>query len=197
MQRGCAGGSGRGYYAPGLRVDVPGRPSLGCSRPVTSCGPGEMRNERLRALLLERGKSPDQLAEHVRVDAKTVERWITRGRLPYRRHRFEVASFLGVDESYIWPDALGKDEIAAVSESEIVAVWPHRSEVPRDIVGTPVLRRRAGDRGAGVRRAVLVRGRGRAEDPQGQGQFGRAGADPARGSGQPGGDRPRGGRGRR
>ena len=39
MQRGCAGGSGRGYYAPGLRVDVPGRPSLGCSRPFTSCGP--------------------------------------------------------------------------------------------------------------------------------------------------------------
>ena len=67
-----------------------------------------MRNERLRALLLERGKTPDQLAEHVRVDAKTVERWITRGRLPYRRHRFEVASFLGVDEAYIWPDALGR-----------------------------------------------------------------------------------------
>ena len=69
------------------------------------------------------------------MDAKTVERWITRGRLPYRRHRFEVATFLGVDEAYIWPDALGKDEIAAVSESEIVAVWPHRSEVPRDVWG--------------------------------------------------------------
>ena len=94
-----------------------------------------MRNERLRALLLERGKSPDQLAEHVRVDAKTVERWITRGRLPYRRHRFEVASFLGVDEAYIWPDALGRDEVAIGSESEVVAVWPHRSEVPRDTWG--------------------------------------------------------------
>ena len=94
-----------------------------------------MRNERLRALLLERGKTPDQLAEHVQVDAKTVERWITKGRLPYRRHRFEVASFLGVDESYIWPDALGRDEVAIVSESEVVAVWPHRSEVPRDTWG--------------------------------------------------------------
>jgi hypothetical protein len=40
-----------------------------------------------------------------------------------------------VDESYIWPDALGKDEIASVSESEIVAVWPHHSEVPRDLWG--------------------------------------------------------------
>src|SRR2546430_1413485 len=54
MQRGCAGGAGRGYYAAGLRADVPGRPSLGCSRPFTSCRPGEMRNERLRALLVER-----------------------------------------------------------------------------------------------------------------------------------------------
>ena len=70
-----------------------------------------------------------------RLDAKTVERWITRGRLPYRRHRFDVASFFGVDEAYIWPGALGKNEIAAVSESEIVAVWSHRSEVPRDMWG--------------------------------------------------------------
>jgi transcriptional regulator with XRE-family HTH domain len=92
-----------------------------------------MRNERLRALLLERGKTLDQLAEHAQVDAKTVERWITRGRLPYRRHRFEVASFLGVDESYIWPDALGRDEVAVVSESEVVAVYAHCSEISRDV----------------------------------------------------------------
>ena len=62
-------------------------------------------------------------------------RWITRGRLPDRRRRFEVATFLGVDEGYIWPDALGKYKVAAVSESEIVAVWPRRSEVPRDAWG--------------------------------------------------------------
>ena len=67
-----------------------------------------MRNERLRALLLERGQTPDKLAEAVDVDAKTVERWITKGRTPYRSHRYAVATFLGVDESYIWPDALGR-----------------------------------------------------------------------------------------
>ena len=91
-----------------------------------------MRNERLRALLLERGESLDKLAEAVHVDAKTVERWITTGRIPYRKHRFDVASFFGVDESYIWPDALGRDEIAAVSQSEVVQVWPHRWAVGRD-----------------------------------------------------------------
>jgi transcriptional regulator with XRE-family HTH domain len=94
-----------------------------------------MRNERLRALLLERGESLDKLAEAVHVDPKTVERWITTGRVPYRKHRFDVASFFGVDESYIWPDALGRDEVAAVSQSEVVAVWPHRWAVPRDTLG--------------------------------------------------------------
>jgi transcriptional regulator with XRE-family HTH domain len=94
-----------------------------------------MRNERLRALLLERGQTPDKLAEAVDVDAKTVERWITKGRTPYRSHRYAVATFLGVDESYIWPDAMGRDEVAAVSESEIVAVYPHRWALPRDTLG--------------------------------------------------------------
>jgi transcriptional regulator with XRE-family HTH domain len=94
-----------------------------------------MPNERLRALLLEHGETPAKLAEAVQVDAKTVERWITKGRLPYRKNRYDVAAFFGVDESYIWPDALDRDQVAAVSESEIVAVYPHRSEVPRDVWG--------------------------------------------------------------
>jgi transcriptional regulator with XRE-family HTH domain len=94
-----------------------------------------MRNERLRALLLERGETLDKLADAIQVHAKTVERWITTGRIPYRSHRFAVASFFGVDESYIWPDALDRDEVAAVSQSEVVQVWPHRWAVPRDTWG--------------------------------------------------------------
>jgi transcriptional regulator with XRE-family HTH domain len=92
-----------------------------------------MPNERLRALLLERGETPDKLPEAVHVDPKTVERWVTKGRIPYRAHRYAVAAFFGVDESYIWPDALSRDHVAMVSESEIVAVYPHRAEVPRDV----------------------------------------------------------------
>ncbi|WP_300614416.1 XRE family transcriptional regulator [Trebonia sp.] len=94
-----------------------------------------MPNERLRALLLERRVTPAKLAEAVRVDPKTVERWVVAGRIPYRKHRYDVATFLGVDESYIWPDALDRDQIAAASESEIVAVFPHRWAVPRDTWG--------------------------------------------------------------
>jgi transcriptional regulator with XRE-family HTH domain len=91
-----------------------------------------MANERLRALLLERRITTAKLAEAVQVDAKTVERWIIAGRVPYRKHRYGVAAFFGVDESYIWPDALDHDQVAAASESEIVAVYPHRWAIPRD-----------------------------------------------------------------
>jgi transcriptional regulator with XRE-family HTH domain len=94
-----------------------------------------MPNERLRALLLERRVTPAKLAETVQVDPKTIERWIVGGRIPYRRHRFNVAAFFGVDESYIWPGALDRDEIVAASESEIIAVYPHRWAVPRDTWG--------------------------------------------------------------
>ncbi len=94
-----------------------------------------MANERLRAALLERGTSVAELAAAVQVDPKTVERWITRGRMPYRKHRYAVASFLGVDESYLWPDALSPEQVASASHSEIVTVYPHRWAVPRDAWG--------------------------------------------------------------
>jgi transcriptional regulator with XRE-family HTH domain len=91
-----------------------------------------MPNERLRALLLERRVTPAKLAEVLAVDPKTIERWIVGGRVPYRRHRYAVAAFFGVDEAYIWPDALDRDEIMLASESEIVNVYPHRWAVPRE-----------------------------------------------------------------
>jgi hypothetical protein len=94
-----------------------------------------MANERLRALLLERQVTTAKLAEAVQVDAKTVERWIVAGRVPYRKHRYNVAAFFGVDEVYIWPDALDHDQVTAASESEMVAVYPYRRAVPRDAWG--------------------------------------------------------------
>jgi transcriptional regulator with XRE-family HTH domain len=90
-----------------------------------------MPNERLRAALLQRGITPALLGEELGVDHKTVERWIA-GRIPYRKFRFAVAARLKVDEAYLWPGALSKEQVAAASESEILAVYPHRSQVPRD-----------------------------------------------------------------
>lgn len=91
-----------------------------------------MPNERLRTALLERGLTPNELAAALEVDPKSVERWIS-GRIPYRRHRYAVAAHLGVDETYLWPDALTRDQVANASESEIVNVYPHRWSVPSDL----------------------------------------------------------------
>jgi transcriptional regulator with XRE-family HTH domain len=90
-----------------------------------------MPNERLRAALLERGITPAAIGSELGVDQKTVERWIN-GRTPYRRHRYALATRLGLDESYLWPDALSPEVVGAASEAEILAVYPHRWEVPRD-----------------------------------------------------------------
>ncbi|MEU1882929.1 XRE family transcriptional regulator [Streptosporangium sp. NPDC020072] len=94
-----------------------------------------MANERLRTALLERGTTIMEVAEAIEVDAKTVERWITRGRVPYRKHRFAVAKLLGVEEAYLWPEAMTPAQAAAVSETEIVTVYPHRWAVPKDAWG--------------------------------------------------------------
>ncbi|WP_371782861.1 XRE family transcriptional regulator [Streptosporangium subroseum] len=94
-----------------------------------------MANERLRAALLERGATVAELAEAIAVDPKTVERWITKDRTPYRKHRYAVASFLKMDETYLWPEALTPAQVTAASESEIVTVHPHRWSVPRDAWG--------------------------------------------------------------
>ena len=91
-----------------------------------------MPNERLRAALLERGMTPAKLAEALEVDTKTVERWITAGRLPYRKYRYQVAALLGTDEAFLWPEGLSRSQVAAAAESEIVTVYPHRWAVPND-----------------------------------------------------------------
>ncbi len=54
------------------------------------------------------------------------------GRVPYRRHRYAVAAQLTVDEAYLWPGALSRDQVTAASEGEVLAIYPHRADVPRD-----------------------------------------------------------------
>jgi len=92
-----------------------------------------MPNERLRAALLEHGLTPSRLGDEIGVDSKTVERWITLGRVPYRRHRYAVAARLAVDEAYLWPNALSREQVTAASDSEVLAIYPHRSDVPDEV----------------------------------------------------------------
>lgn len=90
-------------------------------------------NQRLRDALLTCDVTVHDVAAKLTVDPKTVERWITQGRTPYARYRHQVAALLNQSEAYLWPDALTASQQSAVTESEIVRVYPHRASVPADL----------------------------------------------------------------
>lgn len=92
-----------------------------------------MTNERLRDAMLRNGLDLQHLAKATKVDPKTVERWITKSRTPYRRHRHAIAALVRESENYLWPDAIAAERKAEIAESEVVKVYPHRSAAPPDL----------------------------------------------------------------
>jgi transcriptional regulator with XRE-family HTH domain len=86
-------------------------------------------NERLRQAILSADLSLDDLAAEIGVDTKTVERWITRGRVPHPGNRAKAARVLAVDESVLWPQ-LEDARARAVVSSEVLRVYPDRGAVP-------------------------------------------------------------------
>ncbi|MDT0270039.1 helix-turn-helix transcriptional regulator [Streptomyces sp. DSM 44915] len=93
-----------------------------------------MPNEQLRAALLAKGFTTRDLAERIGVDPKTVERWITQDKRPYRRHQYATATILKVDASFLWSDDVRTVASAAdLGKAEIVTVYPHRHMVPKGL----------------------------------------------------------------
>jgi len=74
--------------------------------------------------------TPEALAHTIRVDPKTVARWVAEeGRTPQPRHRWAVADALEVDEAMIWPEAV-RSTIKTGPDREIVAAYTSRAAVP-------------------------------------------------------------------
>lgn len=85
--------------------------------------------------MLRRGVTTEALAEKCRVDPKTIERWINLERVPHRKHRWRAVELLGVDETYLWPTVMEQTQLRrqAISESELVQLYPDRAAVPREV----------------------------------------------------------------
>jgi transcriptional regulator with XRE-family HTH domain len=92
-----------------------------------------MPNERLRDALMRNGLTLDQVARAVNVDPKTVERWITKGRTPYPKHRHKIAAMARESESYLWPQAIAPERKAETAAAEVVRVFPHRNAIPVEL----------------------------------------------------------------
>jgi len=91
---------------------------------------GSVANERLRSCITGARLTIAEVATQVGVDPKTVERWITLGRIPHRSHRWATASLLGTDEAYLWPELANERRTQAASTSELVSLYPNRGTVP-------------------------------------------------------------------
>lgn len=125
----------RGTCAPhsGTSQDVCATIKSSLDVPLLVAAMDVMANERLRDAILAKGFSPDQVATRLGVDSKTVERWITQGRVPYPRHRHSLAAIVQESESYLWPNALDGYRSESAAESEVVKLYPHRNSIPADL----------------------------------------------------------------
>ncbi|OKJ92743.1 DUF5919 domain-containing protein [Amycolatopsis sp. CB00013] len=92
-----------------------------------------MPNERLRDALLRNGFSLEQVADATGVDQKTVERWITKGRTPYPKHRHKIAAMARESETYLWPDSVAPERKVETAAAEVVQVFPHRNVIPVEL----------------------------------------------------------------
>jgi transcriptional regulator with XRE-family HTH domain len=83
------------------------------------------RNQRLYDAIHRTGKRYEDVAAEVGADPKTVERWVTNGRLPHPPTRLQLSQILGVAEAVLWPDAPG----VAYGTTELVDVYATRKEL--------------------------------------------------------------------
>jgi hypothetical protein len=88
-----------------------------------------MANDNLRAALQHAGLAPDDLANIVHVDVRTVRRWLSGG-TPYARQRGKVARALDVPEHDLWPDiATAPPRPPAAQPSDILAAYTAASDL--------------------------------------------------------------------
>jgi hypothetical protein len=81
--------------------------------------------------MLRTGTTVEDLASYCNVDAKTVERWLSLGRVPHRANRWDAARCLGAEEAWLWPLAAPPRRDGAV-QSELIRMYPDRASVPRE-----------------------------------------------------------------
>lgn len=85
------------------------------------------RNERLAEAMGQRQLNSTDLAVRLRVDPRTVERWVQdQHRIPQARIRRELAQILETPTGLLWPGIATGPQVS----SEIVAVFPCRTAMP-------------------------------------------------------------------
>lgn len=93
--------------------------------------PSVSRNDRLQNALIAASLTCAEVAHKTGVDEKTVQRWITKGRVPRPATRRRVAELLGKEPEVLWPKLSRR--VRPGPDGEMVAMYPRRSDMPRDV----------------------------------------------------------------
>lgn len=125
---------------------VCGRPigELGFIAPILSDDSGDPPpglNKPLRDAILASGMEVTQFARQVGVHPKSVQRWITKGRVPHARHRWKSCQVLGCEESELWPEQHVTPQASRVSYPAEVIKPPRELIKPLSSEVSPTLRR--------------------------------------------------------
>jgi hypothetical protein len=121
-----------------ILAELCGRPigELGFTAPILSIsGSGETApglNKTLRDAIFASGMEVAQFSRTVGVDPKSVQRWITTGRVPHASHRWKACQVLGRDESELWPEtrpASGASQVKYSPEAVNQPESPERAPV--------------------------------------------------------------------
>lgn len=88
-------------------------------------------NERLRRALHDADVDIDDVARATGATHRTVERWISKGRVPRPRYRRAAARLLKRDEAFLWPGVASPG--AETATAEIVNAYAHRADVPTEL----------------------------------------------------------------
>ena len=93
-----------------------------------------MGNENLKNALTDAGMTAEDLAQIIRVDPKTVGRWLAGASTPYPRHRANIARALNLTETDLWPEPVtatienhsGSSGTSQVGD--VVGSWGHATD---------------------------------------------------------------------
>lgn len=94
-----------------------------------------MADTNLKNALRHAGLTPEEFADIVRVDPKTVQRWVAGTTTPYPRHRATIARALDLTEHELWPDhaspPVGRSERRdrdPAAGSEVTGTWAYATD---------------------------------------------------------------------
>src|SRR5258707_1239227 len=88
-----------------------------------------MANDNLKNALRRAGLTPEEFADIIRVDPKTVQRWLAGTTTPYPRHRATIARALDMHEDDLWPpDPSESDQGDEPAVGDVTGVWGSGSD---------------------------------------------------------------------